>query len=107
VDAARIRQAMTVMLPKGHPEYGTMMQGLDLAEVAVFEVAPEIISVLDYGKAFGHTDPRAARGSKAGVIGNIMGRSVRRRPRPTPRIGCSVPPSACYKALPVFAQGSR
>jgi hypothetical protein len=33
-----------------------MMGQLDLSGVAVFRLAPEVISVLDYSKGFGHTD---------------------------------------------------
>jgi hypothetical protein len=33
-----------------------MIGQLDLSGVAVFRVAPEVISVLDYSKGFGHTD---------------------------------------------------
>jgi hypothetical protein len=33
-----------------------MMTGLDISGVAVFELRPEVISILDYSKGFGHTD---------------------------------------------------
>jgi nitroimidazol reductase NimA-like FMN-containing flavoprotein (pyridoxamine 5'-phosphate oxidase superfamily) len=56
VDDARIRDVMLVELPKKYPEYQSMMTDLDIAGVAVFELRPEVISVLDYSKGFGHTD---------------------------------------------------
>ncbi len=43
-------------LPKKYPEYTRMMTGLDISGVAVFELRPEVISILDYSKGFGHTD---------------------------------------------------
>lgn len=55
-DEALIREVMLVELPKKYPEYGAMMSGLDMSGVAVFELRPEVISVLDYSKGFGHTD---------------------------------------------------
>ena len=51
-----IRRTLMEKLPKKYPEYGGMMKDLDLGEVAVFELIPEVISVLDYAKGFGHTD---------------------------------------------------
>ena len=33
-----------------------MVGQLDLSGVAVYRVSPEVISVLDYSKGFGHTD---------------------------------------------------
>jgi nitroimidazol reductase NimA-like FMN-containing flavoprotein (pyridoxamine 5'-phosphate oxidase superfamily) len=51
-----IRRAMLQMLPRKYPEYAPMMQGVNLDDVAVFRVSPEVISVLDYSKGFGHTD---------------------------------------------------
>lgn len=56
VDEARIRDVMLVELPKKYPEYQSMMTDLDITGVAVFELRPEVISVLDYSKGFGHTD---------------------------------------------------
>jgi len=53
---ARIRDILFVELPKKYPEYTSMMSGLDISSVAVFELRPEVISVLDYSKGFAHTD---------------------------------------------------
>ena len=55
-DHEQIRRTMLTMLPKKYPEYLKMMGQLDLSGVAVFRVSPEVISVLDYSKGFGHTD---------------------------------------------------
>jgi nitroimidazol reductase NimA-like FMN-containing flavoprotein (pyridoxamine 5'-phosphate oxidase superfamily) len=55
-DEALIREVLLVELPKKYPEYGPMMTGLDISGVAVFELRPEVISVLDYSKGFAHTD---------------------------------------------------
>jgi nitroimidazol reductase NimA-like FMN-containing flavoprotein (pyridoxamine 5'-phosphate oxidase superfamily) len=55
-DQELIRRTMLTMLPKKYPEYLKMMGQLDLSGVAVFRLAPEVISVLDYSKGFGHTD---------------------------------------------------
>lgn len=55
-DQEQIRRTMLAMLPKKYPEYLKMMGQLDLSGVAVFRVSPEVISVLDYTKGFGHTD---------------------------------------------------
>jgi nitroimidazol reductase NimA-like FMN-containing flavoprotein (pyridoxamine 5'-phosphate oxidase superfamily) len=56
VDEAQIRDVMLVELPKKYPEYRSMMTDLDISGVAVFELRPEVISILDYSKGFGHTD---------------------------------------------------
>lgn len=55
-DEATIRTILMDDLPKKYPEYGPMMTGLDVSGVAVFELRPEVISVLDYTKGFAHTD---------------------------------------------------
>ena len=55
-DQQQIRQTMLAMLPKKYPEYAKMTGQLDLSTVAVFKVSPEVISVLDYTKGFGHSD---------------------------------------------------
>jgi nitroimidazol reductase NimA-like FMN-containing flavoprotein (pyridoxamine 5'-phosphate oxidase superfamily) len=55
-DQSRIQQTMRAMLPKKYPEYTGMMGTVDLSTVLVFEVAPEVISVLDYSKGFGHCE---------------------------------------------------
>lgn len=56
VDEAQIRDVMLVELPKKYSEYRSMMTDLDISGVAVFELRPEVISILDYSKGFGHTD---------------------------------------------------
>jgi nitroimidazol reductase NimA-like FMN-containing flavoprotein (pyridoxamine 5'-phosphate oxidase superfamily) len=55
-DEAMIRDILVSELPKKYPEYASMMSGLDISGVAVFELRPEVISVLDYSKGFAHTD---------------------------------------------------
>lgn len=55
-DQAQIQQAMLTMLPKKYPEYAGMMGTVNLGTVAVFKVKPEVISVLDYSKGFGHCE---------------------------------------------------
>ena len=55
-DLTQIRQTVLTKLPKKYPEYRKMMGQLDLSGVAVFKLTPEVISVLDYTKGFGHTD---------------------------------------------------
>jgi nitroimidazol reductase NimA-like FMN-containing flavoprotein (pyridoxamine 5'-phosphate oxidase superfamily) len=55
-DQEQIRRTMLTLLPKKYPEYLKMMGQLDLSGVAVFRISPEVISVLDYSKGFGHTD---------------------------------------------------
>lgn len=55
-DQAQIQQTMLVTLPKKYPEYADMMGTVDLGGVVVFKVTPEVISVLDYSKGFGHCE---------------------------------------------------
>lgn len=55
-DQLQIQQTMRAMLPKKYPEYGSMMGTVDLGAVVVFKVTPEVISVLDYSKGFGHCE---------------------------------------------------
>ncbi|MBD8064426.1 pyridoxamine 5'-phosphate oxidase family protein [Devosia sp. PTR5] len=55
-DEAQIRNVLFTALPKKYPEYTAMMTDVDIADVAVFELRPEVISVLDYTQGFGHTD---------------------------------------------------
>lgn len=55
-DQVQIKQTVRAMLPKKYPEYGSMMETEDLSSVVVFKVAPEVISVLDYTKGFGHCE---------------------------------------------------
>jgi nitroimidazol reductase NimA-like FMN-containing flavoprotein (pyridoxamine 5'-phosphate oxidase superfamily) len=55
-DQSQMQQMMRVMLPKKYPEYAAAMGTMDLSGVAIFKVTPELISVLDYTKGFGHCD---------------------------------------------------
>ncbi|KKB80209.1 pyridoxamine 5'-phosphate oxidase [Devosia soli] len=55
-DKARIRDVLFTELPKKYPEYTASMKDMDISGVAVFELRPEVISVLDYSKGFGHAD---------------------------------------------------
>jgi nitroimidazol reductase NimA-like FMN-containing flavoprotein (pyridoxamine 5'-phosphate oxidase superfamily) len=55
-DDAKVRQIMLEELPKKYPEYASMMKDVDISGVAVFELRPEIASILDYSKGFAHTD---------------------------------------------------
>lgn len=55
-DPATVRRVVMEEMPKKYPEYGPMMAEVDLAGVALFELRPEVISVLDYSKGFAHTD---------------------------------------------------
>lgn len=50
-EAARVLS----MLPAKYPEYGAVPMPKP-EEIAVFRVAPKVISVLDYTKGFGHAD---------------------------------------------------
>ena len=49
-------QMMTELMPRKYPEYVHMMQGVRMSDMACFRVEPQVISVLDYRKGFGHTD---------------------------------------------------
>lgn len=55
-DKALIEQKMRVMVPKKYPEYGKMMDTVDFSAIVVFKVTPEVISLLDYSKGFGHCE---------------------------------------------------
>jgi nitroimidazol reductase NimA-like FMN-containing flavoprotein (pyridoxamine 5'-phosphate oxidase superfamily) len=55
-DQSQMQQTMRMMLPKKYPEYAAAMRTMDLSGVAIFKVTPEVISVLDYSKGFGHCD---------------------------------------------------
>jgi nitroimidazol reductase NimA-like FMN-containing flavoprotein (pyridoxamine 5'-phosphate oxidase superfamily) len=55
-DPEAIRRAMLDGMLKKYPEYAAMTQAIDLAQVAVFQVEPQVVSVLDYAKGFGHAD---------------------------------------------------
>ena len=53
-DPAEIERAIAALLGR-YPEYATMPRP-DPAEVAILRVMPEIVSILDYARGFGHTD---------------------------------------------------
>ena len=55
-DETRIRDVLFNELPRKYPEYTASMKDMDISGVAVFELRPEVISVLDYTKGFGHSD---------------------------------------------------
>jgi nitroimidazol reductase NimA-like FMN-containing flavoprotein (pyridoxamine 5'-phosphate oxidase superfamily) len=53
-DPAEMARILELMVAK-FPEYRSLPQP-DLAEIQFFMVVPEVISVLDYHKGFGHSD---------------------------------------------------
>jgi nitroimidazol reductase NimA-like FMN-containing flavoprotein (pyridoxamine 5'-phosphate oxidase superfamily) len=55
-EEAAFRRAMLELLPKKYPEYGPMMNQADLNTMMAFRLVPQVISVLDYTKGFGHSD---------------------------------------------------
>jgi nitroimidazol reductase NimA-like FMN-containing flavoprotein (pyridoxamine 5'-phosphate oxidase superfamily) len=55
-DEAAVRRTMLELLPKKYPEYGPMMSQANLADMMAFRLVPQVISVLDYAKGFGHSD---------------------------------------------------
>ncbi|CAG0977316.1 MAG: pyridoxamine 5'-phosphate oxidase family protein [Rhizobiaceae bacterium] len=63
-DAATVRRVVMEEMPKRYPEYAAMMADIDLAGVALYELRPEVISVLDYSKGFAHTDEVTVRAAE-------------------------------------------
>ncbi len=55
-EEATFRRVMLELLPKKYPEYGPMMSQADLNNMMAFRLVPQVISVLDYTKGFGHSD---------------------------------------------------
>lgn len=55
-DDAAARRLMTEKMPEKYPEYAGMMKDVDFGQIALFEIQPAVISVLDYSKGFGHAD---------------------------------------------------
>ncbi len=55
-DEKSVRKFMLEELPNKYPEYRPLMTDVDFSGIAVFELRPEVISVLDYSKGFAHTD---------------------------------------------------
>lgn len=54
-DPADMARAGKLFLDKFGAEIGQYMSG-DASDLALFQIAPEVISVLDYRKGFGHTE---------------------------------------------------
>ena len=55
-DPAEGERAMRLMMQKYPPQQSLPLPMPKFADVRVFRVTPEVISVLDYSKGFGHTD---------------------------------------------------
>lgn len=53
-DAVEVRRVFTLLM-KRYPEY-TQMPMPDAGEVALLEIRPEVVSLLDYSRGFGHAD---------------------------------------------------
>jgi nitroimidazol reductase NimA-like FMN-containing flavoprotein (pyridoxamine 5'-phosphate oxidase superfamily) len=53
-DADEIDHALALLL-KRYPEYSAMPRP-EPAEVPMLRITPEVVSILDYSKGFGHTD---------------------------------------------------
>jgi len=57
-DAAELERVFQLMVGK-FPQIGQFVQAGDV-EMALFRVDPEVVSILDYSKGFGHTEFAAA-----------------------------------------------
>jgi nitroimidazol reductase NimA-like FMN-containing flavoprotein (pyridoxamine 5'-phosphate oxidase superfamily) len=55
-DAVTLHRALAELLPKKYPEYGPLMEKAELDRMVTFRLVPQVISVLDYTKGFGHAD---------------------------------------------------
>jgi PPOX class probable F420-dependent enzyme len=55
-DPAEARRAMDLLLSRYSAQEGLPLEVPDPSEVRIFRVTPMVISVLDYGKGFGHAD---------------------------------------------------
>jgi nitroimidazol reductase NimA-like FMN-containing flavoprotein (pyridoxamine 5'-phosphate oxidase superfamily) len=55
-DPATQLRTMLELLPKKYPEYGPMMDQMDMSQMTAFRLVPKVISVLDYSQGFGHSD---------------------------------------------------
>jgi PPOX class probable F420-dependent enzyme len=53
-DQAEIGRMIQLLVGK-YPEY-TAMPSPDMSQITVMRVVPEVVSILDYSKGFGHTD---------------------------------------------------
>lgn len=68
-DPGEIQHAVAILLQR-YPEYKVMPQP-DPAQVAMLRITPQIASILDYSKGFGHTDlVRVTEGDLAEFIEN-------------------------------------
>jgi nitroimidazol reductase NimA-like FMN-containing flavoprotein (pyridoxamine 5'-phosphate oxidase superfamily) len=54
IDAKAVARTLELLLAK-YPEYASMPSP-DMSQMQVMRVVPEVISVLDYSKGFGHAD---------------------------------------------------
>jgi PPOX class probable F420-dependent enzyme len=59
-DRAEAVKGMQLMMKRYPPQHGLDLPMPDPDDVAIFRVMPEVISLLDYSKGFGHTDLVAA-----------------------------------------------
>lgn len=55
-EAQKVLQRLMAKYPDAPPETAQKLKMPSPEEVALFRVEPEVISVLDYSKGFGHTD---------------------------------------------------
>lgn len=55
-EARKVLQRLMAKYPDAPPETAQQLKIPSPEEVALFRVEPEVISVLDYSKGFGHTD---------------------------------------------------
>jgi nitroimidazol reductase NimA-like FMN-containing flavoprotein (pyridoxamine 5'-phosphate oxidase superfamily) len=55
-DAAEQSRVGALMLKK-FPQLATALNGVDNSEMAIFRIDAEVVSILDYTKGFGHTEP--------------------------------------------------
>jgi general stress protein 26 len=55
-DPAELQRMLGERLFRKYPEYAPMMKDMNTAEMACFRLDPEVISLLDYTKGFGHSD---------------------------------------------------
>jgi nitroimidazol reductase NimA-like FMN-containing flavoprotein (pyridoxamine 5'-phosphate oxidase superfamily) len=53
---ADIRRILMMMVPSKYPEYAQLVCEVDLNHLSLFKISPEVISVTDYSKGFGHCE---------------------------------------------------
>lgn len=56
VDRAEAQKALQLLMQRYPEQHSPPVPMPDPGNVAIFRVKPEVISVLDYSKGFGHTD---------------------------------------------------